>query len=421
MYALIDCNNFYASCERLFRPDLINKPVVVLSNNDGCAIARSNEAKALGIKMGDPYFQIKSLCKRNGVHIFSSNYTLYGDISHRVMSIIEESWNEDALEIYSIDEAFLDLKTLPEEQINTFCTNLRAKILKDVGIPTSVGIGKTKTLAKLANHIAKKCLKIPVFDITGHEYWLKHIEVNDIWGVGRQLSKRLNRQGVKTAYDLAQLNTHIVRKQYNVLLMRSVMELNGCDCIGLDDYAPKQSIMSAKSFGSMQTELWALEQALSSYVARVCEKMRQQNSKASCIQVFVLSNRFRQDLPQYSNAVNYKLVHPTDDVRALTSIAKRCLKKIFREGIHYKKVGFGVLEMVDKAHQQLDLLHTVNEDLLQKSNKIMSMIDGINKRFGKRSVHLLAEGFNRHWKLRAELQSPAYTTEWLELPMVYAR
>lgn len=210
MYALIDCNNFYASCERLFRPDLQDKPIVVLSNNDGCAIARSNEAKALGIPMGAPYFQIKSLCAKHEVVMFSSNYTLYGDISHRVMSVIEDAWQ--ALEIYSIDEAFMDISSIPQSVQFDFCTDLQKRILKEVGIPTSIGIGKTKTLAKLANHIAKKRLKVPVFAMNDR-HWFNLIGVDEVWGVGRRYVARLNAHGIKTVEDLSLQNPHFIKKK----------------------------------------------------------------------------------------------------------------------------------------------------------------------------------------------------------------
>lgn len=224
MFALVDCNNFYASCERLFRPDLKNVPIVVLSNNDGCCIALSNEAKALGIAMGAPYFKIKGFCRQYGVHAFSSNYTLYGNISHRVMCTIEETWPH--VEIYSIDEAFLDLSNLPVADHNLFCQELQKKILKHTGIPTSIGIGATKTLAKVANHFCKKVFNIPVFNITSNrEQWLQQIAVGSIWGVGQQWENKLISRGIHTAYDLATTNPHLLKKCFNVVLMRTAMEL----------------------------------------------------------------------------------------------------------------------------------------------------------------------------------------------------
>ena len=233
MFALIDCNNFYVSCERLFRPDLRGKPVLVLSNNDGCVIARSNEAKELGIKMGQPYFQIKALSKKHQIQVFSSNYTLYGDLSNRVMSIIEAAWPE--VEIYSIDEAFLDLSTMPAFDHHAFCSQLQKTILKSTGIPTSIGIGSTKTLAKIANHICKMELKVPVFNVTSQSHWLAKIDVGDVWGIGHRWQKKLKEKGIHSAWHLAALNAQVIKTHYNVVLMRTVMELQGISCIGLEE------------------------------------------------------------------------------------------------------------------------------------------------------------------------------------------
>lgn len=296
MYALIDCNNFYASCERLFRPDLRTKPIVVLSNNDGCVIARSNEAKALKIKMGEPYFKIKALCRQHDIHVFSSNYALYGDLSHRVMTLIDSRW--PAIEIYSIDEAFLDLSTLPAHQHHDFCTTLRAYILKSTGIPTSIGIGQTKTLAKIANHICKKELNLPVFNIGEQRDWLQKIDVGDVWGVGRQWTKKLRALGIFTAANLTSLNLNTIKNQFNIVLMRTVMELQGIPCCGFQDTAPSKSIVSSRSFGEMQTQFTPIAQAVSSHVARAYEKLRHQHLLVNRITVFVQGNPHRSDLPQ---------------------------------------------------------------------------------------------------------------------------
>lgn len=416
MFALIDCNNFYASCERLFRPDLRNTPIVVLSNNDGCVIARSNEAKALGIAMGEPFFKIKALSKQHGIHVFSSNYTLYGDLSQRVMSIIEAAWTD--VEIYSIDEAFLDLSTMPSHTHESFCINLQKNILKCTGIPTSVGIGRTKTLAKIANHLCKKELKIPVFNVTGKENWLRKISVADVWGVGRQWSKKLMDKGIYTAQDLAQLNAHLIKKQYNVILMRTVMELQGIPCAGLEEARPKQSIMSSRSFGEMQLHYSLLAQAISGHCARACEKARKQNLMAQRIHVFVRSNPFRQDLMQYAKSIECKLVNPTDDPRVIIKVAKLCLKKIFKSGIQYKKVGVRLDDLIDKSSRQLDLFHQPSDEVLLKKDKLMSIFDGINNRFGSQTIKLAAEGIYRPWAMRAQMHSPCYTTRWSELPVV---
>lgn len=416
MFALIDCNNFYASCERLFRPDLRTKPIVVLSNNDGCVIARSNEAKALGIQMGEPFFQIKSLVKKHKIEAFSSNYTLYGDLSQRVMRVIEESWAE--VEIYSIDEAFLDLTTLPESMHTEFCSALQRKILRFTGIPTSIGIGPSKTLAKAANFIAKKKLKTPVFNITHEQQWLAQIEVGDVWGVGRQWARKLIKQGIHTAADLSALNPHQIRQNYNVVMMRLVMELKGISCIGLEEVNAKQSIMSSKSFGQMHTQFDVLAQAISSHVARACEKARSQNLVAGRVSVFVRSNPYREDLKQYMNSMEYKLINPTNDTRIITQVAKRCLKKLFKEGIFYKKVGVMLEELRPNQFQQNDIFNPVSNEERTQSVKLMSVVDQINARFGSYSVRLAAEGYSNVWAMRSEMRSPCYTTRWSELPVV---
>ncbi len=416
MYALIDCNNFYASCERLFRPDLWDKPIVVLSNNDGCVIARSNEAKALGIKMGEAYFQVKGLCKQHKVHVFSSNYILYGDLSERVMSLVQEAWME--VEIYSIDEAFLDLSTMPASLHDSFCTDLQQRILKAVGIPTSVGIGKTKTLAKIANHICKKELKIPVFNINNQNEWLKRIEVGEVWGVGRQWHKKLVNLGIYTAHDLATAHWPLLKKQFNVMLQRTAMELQGVPCAGLEDIMASKSIMSSKSFGEMQSDFNALAQAVSSHCARACEKLRRQNLLAQRVYVFVRTNPFRQDLPQHHKRLEFKLVNPTDDLRLITRIAKLCLKKIFKSGYHYKKVGVCLEQLIDKQYQQMDLFHQPDKASLVRKDQLMAVFDKINHKYGRHSIKLAAEGYSKPWAMRAALKSPSYTTSWLDLLVV---
>lgn len=416
MFALIDCNNFYASCERLFRPDLRGKPIVVLSNNDGCVIARSNESKALGIKMGQPYFEIKALSKRHQVKVFSSNYTLYGDLSNRVMSVIEATWPE--VEIYSIDEAFLDLSTMPEYMRNGFCEELQKKILKFTGIPTSIGIGPTKTLAKIANHISKNELKIPVFNISKQRHWLSQIPVGEVWGIGRQWQKKLMDKNILTAQDLADLNPFVIKKQYNIILMRTVMELQGISCAGLEETKPKQNIISSKSFGQMQTQFLALAEAISSHCARACEKARSQHLVAQRLQVFVRSNVYRQDLAQYVNSMECRLVNPTDDTRVITEVAKKCLKKLFKEGVHYKKVGIMLMDLIDRSPLQGDLFHQHSEEELARKDRLMSLLDSINSRFGSHTIKLAAEGYSKPWRMRSEMLSPCYTTRWSELAIV---
>lgn len=416
VFALIDCNNFYASCERLFRPDLRDKPIVVLSNNDGCVIARSNEAKALGIAMGEPYFKIKGLSQQHKVAVFSSNYTLYGDISQRVMSLIEGSWPE--VEIYSIDEAFLDLRNMPQHLHDDFCTDLQKYILKATGIPTSIGIGQTKTLAKLANYLCKKILKIPVFNICQQGHWLKHIAVGEVWGVGRRWQKKLVANGIHTAADLAAAHAPLLKKQFNVVLLRTAMELRGILCGGLENEQAKQSIMSSKSFGEMQTELTSLAQAVSSHCARACEKARSQQLLAQRLYVFVRSNPFRADLQYYANSMECRLVNPTDDTRVITGVAKRCLQRLFKHGIHYKKVGVMLVDLIPKGQLQMDLFHQPDEQQLTKKDQLMAVFDAINSRYGSHTIKLAAEGYSKTWDMRAQMRSPCYTTRWSELPVV---
>ena len=417
MFAIIDCNNFYVSCERLFRPDLRNKPVVVLSSNDGCVISRSNEAKSLGVKMGEPYFKIKALSNAYKIQVFSSNYSLYGDLSQRVMSTIESMWPD--VELYSIDEAFLDLTTMPSHLHNAFCRNLQKMILQWTGIPTSIGIGPSKTLAKAANYIAKKLLGIPVFNITGQPHWLSKMDINDVWGIGRQWQKKLNTHGIKTAHDLAQVDAHVIQRQYSVILMRTVLELQGTSCIPLEEVQPKkQSIMSSKSFGAMQTEFAAVFEALSSHCARACEKARAQNLVAQRLYVFVRSNPFRSDLKIYTNGIDCSLDAATADTSMVIKIARICLEKIFKEGIYYKKVGVMLQELVDKTRLQQNLFNPKNGEQINKNEELMMVLDQINHRYGRHTLKIASEGTVQVWKTRSEMRSPCYTTKWAELAQV---
>ena len=416
MFALIDCNNFYASCERLFRPDLRFTPIVVLSNNDGCVIARSNEAKALNIKMGEPYFKIKTLCQQHQIQVFSSNYALYGDMSYRVMRVIEAYW--PVVEIYSIDEAFLDLTTLPTHLHNAFCAALQAWVLKLTGIPTSIGIGPTKTLAKMANHICKKELAIPVFNMTHQRDWLNKIAIGEVWGVGRQWSKKLKALHIHTAYDLAKMDLSLLKIKFNTMLMRTAMELQGTPCCGFQDDSPRQSIVSSRSFGDMQSEFNPVAQAVSSHVARAYEKLRHQKLQVGRLTVFIRTNPFRRDLSQYDNKIQFKLIHPTDDIRLITRIAKRCLQKIYKPGFYYKKVGVCFEDLSSNDYQQLDLFSQPTGMSLQKKDDLMRVFDGINEKFGRHTIKLAAEGFDKSWSMRADMQSPHYTTQWSDIPTI---
>lgn len=420
MFALIDCNNFYTSCERLFRPDLRTVPIIVLSNNDGCVVARSNEAKALGIKMGVPYFEVKGLCKQHHVQVFSSNYTLYGNLSNRVMSVIEHYWPET--EIYSIDEAFLNLTTLPHSQINSFCWELQKTILKNTGIPVLIGIGRTKTLAKVANHVAKKKLKMSVFDVTNQEkLWLSQLEVDDVWGVGRQWSKKLLGLGITNAYELSQMNPRLVKDRFNVMLQRTVLELSGRPCLELEELTAKKSIISSCSFGGLQSDFNFIQEAISHHCATAWAKMRRQGLIAQHLSVFIRSNPFRKDLAQYSNSIGFRLVNPTDDIRSLTKAAKFCLAKIYRQDIHYHKSGVLLADLIDKQYRQMDLFQQPSDEEILETEKVMKLIDAVNKKYGSRTLRLAAEGFRKSWSMKRQLKSPHYTTRWSELPVAFLR
>jgi DNA polymerase V len=415
MYALIDCNNFYASCERLFRPDLWRQPIVVLSNNDGCIIARSNEAKQLGLKMGEPYFKIKAFCRQNNVHVFSSNFPLYGDLSSRVMSIIQDHWQ--SIEIYSIDEAFLDLSTLPSNQHMAFCHHLNQTILKHTGIPTSIGLGATKTLAKLSNYVCKKKLH-PVVNIQNHPHWLSRIPIAEVWGIGRQWQQKLLSQGICTAHDLATINLQDYRSQWNVALLRTAMELRGIACFQTSQ-KPSQSILSSRSFAEMQSDFDILAQAISRHCARAYEKLRAQGLTAKSLSVFIHTNRHRPDLPPYHPMIALDFIHPTDDIRVITAEAKNGLQKIFRPGYYYKKAGVRLDKLAQKnqAHQS-DLLDFRTKDVLLKTENLMTVFDRINQKFGHQALKLAAEGHQQSRLSHSKSCSPCYTTRWSDLAIV---
>ncbi len=413
MYALIDCNNFYASCERLFRPDLIDTPIVILSNNDGCVIARSNEAKALGIVMGTPFFKVKALCHQHNVQVFSSNYTLYGDISHRIMSILADAWPD--VEVYSIDEAFLDLTALAEKERLGFCERLQKRVLQYTGIPTSFGIGQTKTLAKIANNCAKKIFKSSVFNITGQELLLNQLAIDEVWGIGRQWAKKLMALNINTAGDLARCDPHFLKTKFSVMMMRTALELNGIRCLKLETVEPRKSIVSSKSFGCLQTELPALQNAISSYVARAHEKLRRDNRQAQQLSVFVQSSRFRADLAHYNKEISVCFVHPTDDLRKLTDAAKTAINRIFKAGIHYQKIGVMLFDLQDKTHQQNDFFNPINASDTAQTEKLMRVFETVNQRFGRHTLTLAAQGKSQPWSMKRALKSPNYTTNWKDL------
>lgn len=428
VFALVDCNNFYASCEKLFRPDLASKPVVVLSNNDGCVIARSREAKALGIKMGVPYFQVRQLVEKHGIVVFSSNYALYADISSRVMSTLEQL--APAVEVYSIDEAFLDLSGVEQAiELTELGLNIRQTVQDWIGMTVCVGIAPSKTLAKLANHAAKKWHKTGgVVDLSSKVRQRKLmgiLPVSEVWGIGAKLTKRLNELGIQTALQLADASPKMLRRQFSVVIERTVAELNGESCLALEDVVPnKKEIVSSRAFSERITELGSMQQAVSEYVHRAAEKLRSQKSKAKQLTVFIRTSPFsdhRQD-PFYSNSATGVLICPTDDTRDFLHLATELLNKIWKDGYRYAKAGIMLADFYDDGIEQLDLftnsatgLVNESETCYRQKSALMRVVDEINQN-GKAKVFFAVKGMNQDWAMKRQLLSPAYTTKWCEIP-----
>ncbi len=420
VFALVDGNNFYVSCERLFNPRLEGVPVVVLSNNDGCAVARSNEAKALGIKMGEPWFELRELARRHPIQALSSNYTLYADLSARMMSILRQFAPRQ--EIYSIDEAFLDLSGQPGN-LTDYGQAIRQRVSQWIGIPTCVGIGPTKTLAKLANHIAKKRPEwAGVCDLTAAapsavEALMARIAVAEVWGVGRRLAERLQAQGITTVLDLQRLDPGLARRRYSVNMERSVWELRGRPCLPLEPITPpRQNILCSRSFGRPVTTLADLRQAVVTYASRAAQKLRQQQGATRVVEVFIQSSRFRS--PFYGPSVKVPLAAPSDDSRTLARAALQGLERIYRPGWSYVKAGVEL-----QAIQPRDTGWTA--DLLAapdtRSAPLMRTLDAINSRMGAGTLRLAGAGIDPAWAMNRGRLSPAYTTRLGELPQACAR
>lgn len=409
MFALIDCNNFYASCERLFRPDLIGKPICVLSNNDGCVIARSNEAKALGIPMGAPAFEYETTFKQHQVHVFSANFALYGDMSQRVMTLLSE-FSPD-IEIYSIDEAFLKLKGFDYFDLQTLGEEIQVKITKWTGIPISVGIAPTKALAKVANRIAKKYPEKTksTYLIDNDEKRikaLKWLKVEDIWGIGRQHSKRLQQLNVKTAYDFIHVHDAWVRKHLSIVGIRLKRDLEGIATIDLDSIKAKKNIATTRSFEKNYTELSQLQERVKTFAISCAEKLRRQNSSCNSLLVFIHTNGNRKDLPQYHRNIVVKLPFATNSSIELAKFADYGLKQIFKEGFHYKKAGVIVLDFTPDDKVQLNLFDNRNI----RHIPLMQVLDKINASFGQQKVKFASQDLKKIWKMKQEKLSPRYTT-----------
>lgn len=420
--ALIDVNNFYVSCERVFNPKLNGKPVVVLSNNDGCAVARSNEVKALGVTMGAPWFKLKELAKQHGIIGLSSNYALYADMSNRVMSILRE-FSPDQ-EVYSIDESFLDLTGFASRDLNKYGQKMRKRILKWTGLPVCVGIGSTKTLAKLANHCAKKR---PVFngvcnfnamDVAELDALLAEIAVGEIWGVGGKLAPKLEALGFKTVLDLKRANPDRLRRQFSVVMEKTIRELNGTVCIEMEEIAPaKQQIISSRSFGYAVRDYNSLAESITLYTSYAAEKLRRQHSYAGSVYVYIRTSPFKPDDPFYSNGMTISLPSPTDDTRRMVNVALWGLKQIYKPNYNYAKAGVMLSEIVPIEGVQTDLFSQIQ--VSPKSSILMSTMDNINRKMGKESIKLASEGFKRPWKMKQGNKSPCYTTNWVDIIKVY--
>ncbi len=415
MLALVDCNSCYASCEKIFRPDLRDKPVVVLSNNDGFVVARSAEAKALGIGGLEPFFKIEPILRRHRVAIFSSNYPLYGDISHRVMTTLRQFSPE--VEVYSIDEMFLDLQGLQEDWLS-YGREIRQTLWRDVRMPVGVGIAPTKTLAKLANRAAKdipKCEGVCALDTLEKWQWMqRRTPVDKVWGIASRLARRLAGFGVHTAYDLATANSKVLRRHISVNIERTIEELNGVPCIPLEEQPPaKKQIYCTRSFGERLTELPLMLQAITLYASRAAEKLRTQQSLAATIHVFIQTSPF--DPHPFSRSTVAQLPYPTDDSREIVHLAKRCVEYLFTPGPRYLKAGIGLIELVPRLHLQQDMFHAGQP---ARAGVLMQTLDKANQRYGRGTLFLGAEGIQKKWTMRQAYTSPAYTTRWGELPVI---
>lgn len=436
MYALVDGNNFYVSCERVFRPSLVGRPVIVLSNNDGCAIARSNEAKAIGVKMGAPWFQIRDLAQTHGLVALSANFALYGDLSDRMMVIA--AGYAPRQEIYSIDESFLLFEGMPGADLAAIGRKLREQVLRWVGIPTCVGFAATKTLAKLANHVAKtaerkpgaypdayaQVLNMGALSASELAAVLAATEAGEVWGVGRRISARLIELGIRSALDLAQADGKMLRREFSVVLEKTSLELQGVSCASIEDVpSSKKQIACTRSFGRPVLEMAGLAEAVSAFATRAGEKLRGQHSAAGAMQVFIHTSPFRTDDPQYSRSVTVPLSRPTSDTTVLVSAALAGLRQIYRSGFKFAKAGVMLMDLIPDTVQQGELDLLCEADGLQQPPEklhLMKAVDALNQRYGRGAVSVASSGTessgsSRRWTMRQERRTPAYTTCWEDI------
>ena len=412
--ALVDCNSFYVSCERLFNPKIQKKAVVVLSNNDGCVISRSREAKDLGIKMGEPYFKVKELVKKNKVEVYSSNYALYGDISRRVMKVLKTF--SPKVEIYSIDEAFIDLSFIDEKVVEDYGREIRSRVLKWTGIPTSVGIASTKTLSKVANHIAKKEKAGVIYLNTNIDEKLKKFPIEDVWGVGKQLSKFYNKNNISNAYDLKNVSNTWVKKGTNVLGAKTAMELRGIPCIDLQiDQEKRKNCCVSRSFGRKVKDLNELEESVITHCLNAAEKIRADDQIAKTITVFIRTSPFDKNRRYYSNSKTIDLAIPTSNSIELIKNAVKALTDIYKYGYAYQKAGIILSGLKDANQNDQNLLTPLLEN---KSKKLMKAIDYTNTKYGRYAISIAQAGLSKGWKMRREHSSKIDTASFDSLPKI---
>ena len=417
MFALIDCNSFYASCEKIFRPDLKHRPIVVLSNNDGCVIARSPEAKKMGISMTQPWYQVKDQYLSKGGVVFSSNYEFYADISNRVMNVLSDLCPE--IDIYSIDEAFLDLRTFRKNiDLVNFAYDCKKRIKDWIGVPVSIGIAPTKTLAKLANKVAKDDPRFDGVVILSEprviRHFLKSMPIEKIWGIGRKLTAKLENIDIKTAYDLSQVDSRLIGDNFNVVLERTVRELKGQSCITLHDFMePKKQIMVSRSFGKSIRLKSVLSEAISFHASRAAEKLRHEKQKCRLITAFIRSNRFNIRVKQIYAARSFELVHPTDDTRIIIKNANRILDQIFADGYQYAKAGVLLSDFTNRYGYQMSLFDKKRDEKI--ASKLMQTVDYINL-MEIAKIGFGNQGYRNTWRMKREIKSKRYTTKIEEIP-----
>ncbi|SHL04776.1 Y-family DNA polymerase [Halomonas caseinilytica] len=423
MIGLVDCNNFYVSCERVFQPSLEGRPVGVLSNNDGCVIARSTELKAMGVEMGTPAFRLQPCLQRGEIHLLSSNYELYGDMSARVRMVLEEGVDE--VEPYSIDEMFVRLEGLDDAALTRQARSLYDDVRRYTGLPVCVGVGPTHTLAKLANHMAKSsaayqgvCILTADSDET--RYLLRHTPIGDIWGLGRRLAERLALLGLRNAWDLRNADAKTLRRHHSVVLERTILELRGISCIAMQDDEARRRIMVSRSFGRATGEWQHLREAITQHAQHAAEKLRHQRSLACALYVFLKTNRHRHDQPQHTPELVVALPHPTNDSRPIIATARRALARIHRPGYRYMKAGVMLLDLLDTEHHQLSLLDTTDDTEHPRNERLMTTLDTLNRRMGRNTISFGLPTANAPWKLRCGNLSSRYTTRWGELLKVKA-